>query len=756
MPAPTLVEIERSPAEPHPSPRRGPVVAIATWSARHRWLALLLWVAFVAAAVVGGGAVGGKDLDERSMTIGASGAPDTALLDADFGDVPSESILMQRADGGTLDAAAEPALREVTAAAAAVPGVTSVSDPVPSPDGGSLLVEVSLDKVNGNGDEQHEASAAIAREVKAAVDEVATGHPELAIGQVGNATLSDAIDQVVADDFRLAEVMSLPVTLAILAVVFGALVAAGVPVLLAFSSVAAALGLSAFASYLVPTTELLASVVLLIGMAVGVDYSLFYVRRAREQRAQGDPVERAIEVAAATSGRAVVISGLTTVVAMSGMFLAGLPVFDSFAVGTILVIAVAVLGSLTVLPALLSLLGRWVDRPRIPLLWRLTRREGGSRFWPAVLRPVLRRPAVAFTIGVIGLGSLAAPAVGMTLGDPGVEDLPGSIPEVETLNRISDAYPRQGTAHTVAVWTTDGAGLDEAGLDEAAVARAVDELTARTEADPLFAAAGTPEIAVAAGGDVARFSVPVAGGLDDAQERESLDALRTLVDETLAALPLAEAGVTGPIAWEMDFRGQLSERLPLVIGFVMLLSVVVLTLAFRSLTVALTAAALNLLSVGAAYGLLVLVFQSTWAEGLLGFTSTGAIVTWVPLFLFVILFGLSMDYHIFVVSRIREGREAGMSTRQAIEHGITASAGVVSSAAFVMVAVFSIFALLSMIEFKQMGVGMAAAILIDATIVRAVILPAAMRLLGERNWWLPRPLRRQSISTRSTPVPSAP
>jgi putative drug exporter of the RND superfamily len=752
MPAPTLVEIERSPSEPHPSPRRGPVVAIATWSARHRWLALLLWVAFVAAAVVGGGAVGGKDLDERSMTVGASGAPDTAMLDADFGDVPRESILIQRADGGTIDpAAAEAALRAVVAAAAAVPGVTSVSDPVPSPDGGSLLVEVSLDKVNGNGDEQHEASAAIAREVKTAVDEVATGHPDLAIGQVGNATLSDAIDQVVADDFRLAEVMSLPVTLAILAVVFGALVAAGVPVLLAFSSVAAALGLSAFASYLVPTTELLASVVLLIGMAVGVDYSLFYVRRAREQRAQGDPVERAIEVAAATSGRAVVISGLTTVVAMSGMFLAGLAVFDSFAVGTILVIAVAVLGSLTVLPALLSLLGRWVDRPRIPLLWRLTRREGGSRFWPAVLRPVLRRPAVAFTIGVIGLGSLAAPAVGMTLGEPGVEDLPGSIPEVETLNRISDAYPREGTAHTVAVWTTDGAGLDEA-----AVARAVDELTARTEADPLFAAAGTPEIEVAAGGDVARFSVPVAGGLDDTQERESLDSLRTLVDETLTALPSAEAGVTGPIAWEMDFRGQLSERLPLVIGFVMLLSVVVLTLAFRSLTVALTAAALNLLSVGAAYGLLVLVFQSTWAEGLLGFTSTGAIVTWVPLFLFVILFGLSMDYHIFVVSRIREGREAGMSTRQAIEHGITASAGVVSSAAFVMVAVFSIFAFLSMIEFKQMGVGMAAAILIDATIVRAVILPAAMRLLGERNWWLPRPLRRQSIRTRITPVPSAP
>jgi RND superfamily putative drug exporter len=738
MSAPTVVELELEPSVPKPPPRRGPIVAVATWSARHRWLALILWIAFVAAAVIGGSAAGGKELDESSMTIGASAAADNALQDADFGEVPSESILVQRTDGETLDVAAtEPVLQEVAAAAAGVPGVASVGEPLPSQDGSSLLVEVSLDEVDGNGDEQDEASASVARDVRDAVDAVAAQYPELSIAQVGEASLVEAIDQVVADDFKLAEVMSLPVTLVILAVVFGALIAAGVPVLLAFSSVAAALGLSAFASYLVPSTEMLASVVLLIGMAVGVDYSLFYIRREREQRAGGDPVERAIEIAAATSGRAVVVSGLTTVAAMSGMFLAGLAVFDSFAIGTILVIAVAVVGSLTVLPALLALLGRWVDRPRIPLLWRLTRREGGSRFWPAVLRPVLRRPAVSFTVGVVALGALAAPAVAMKLAEPDLEDLPGSIAEVETLNRISEAYPREGTVHTVAVWAENGGSLDQPAIEAAAA-----DLTSLTEADPAFAATGVPSVEFAAGGEVARFLVPVAGGLDDVQQGESLDSLRAMVDETLASLNGMDVGVTGPIAWEHDFRDQMGERLPYVIGFVMLLSVVVLTLAFRSLTVALTAAGLNLLSVGAAYGLLVLVFQNSWAEGLLGFSSTGAIVTWVPLFLFVILFGLSMDYHIFVVSRIREGRLAGMSTRAAIEHGITASAGVVSSAAFVMVAVFSIFALLSMIEFKQMGVGMAAAILIDATIVRAVILPSAMRLLGERNWWLPKPLRR--------------
>ncbi|HEX5993817.1 MAG TPA: MMPL family transporter [Jiangellales bacterium] len=738
MSTPTVIELEREPSAPKPPPRRGPVVAIATWSARHRWLALLLWIAFVVAAVIGGGAVGGEDLDESSMTVGASASADTALRDAEFGDVPTESILIQRTDGGALDmAAAEPALQQLASSAAAVPGVESVGEPVSSQDGSSMLIEVSLEETGGNGDEQDEASATVANELKAAVAAVEADHSDLSIDQVGEASLGEAIDEVVADDFKLAEVMSLPVTLAILAVVFGALIAAGVPVLLAFSSVAAALGLSAFASYLVPSTEMLASVVLLIGMAVGVDYSLFYIRREREQRAGGDPVERSIEIAAATSGRAVVVSGLTTVVAMAGMFFAGLAVFDSFAVGTILVIAVAVVGSLTVLPALLALLGRWVDRPRIPLLWRLTRREGRSRFWPAVLRPVLRRPGVSFTVGVLALGALAAPALAMKLGEPGLEDLPGSISEVETLNRISEAYPREGTAHTVAVWAEDGGSLDVP-----AVEAAVSDLTSRTEADPMFAAAGTPSVELAAGGDVARFLVPVAGGLDDAEQRESLESLRSMVGESLGSLAGVDAGVTGPIAGENDFRDQMGERLPYVIGFVMLLSVVVLTLAFRSLTVALTAAALNLLSVGAAYGLLVLVFQGSWAEGLLGFSSTGAITTWLPLFLFVILFGLSMDYHIFVVSRIREGRLAGMSNRSAIEHGITASAGVVTSAAFVMVAVFSIFAMLSMVEFKQMGVGMAAAILIDATIVRAVILPSAMRLLGERNWWLPKPLRR--------------
>jgi putative drug exporter of the RND superfamily len=726
---------------PHASaaaPPRGPVVAIATWSARHRWWALILWVAFVAAAVVGGGSITAQESDEAEETIGASAGADLALMDADFGEVPTESVLIQSAKGGPVDIAATDVAAELSNELSSVTGVADVGEPVPSAEGTSLLMQVALDGGSGSDDQRAAAVDEAALAVQEVVDDAAADHPELRIDQVGDSTMNAALDQVYEDDFAKAEFISIPVTMSILLIVFGALIAAGVPILLALSSVGAAVGLSAFASYLVPTNDLLSSVVLLVGMAVGVDYSLFYIRRDREERAKGDSVDHAIAVTAATSGRAVVVSGLTVMVAMAGMFLAGFSIFSAFAMGTILVVAVAVLGSLTVLPALLSILGRWVDRPRIPLLWRIRQRSAGSRLWPAVLRPVLRRPGIALAIGTASLAALALPALGMTLSNPGLDDMPGSIPQVETYQRISDAYPSEGTSHTVAVWTQDGTALDAAAVDAAVL-----QLAERVDSDPYFAVDGAVQgLEYAEGGDVARLDVPVSAEVNDPQGRGSLEALRESVSETLGAVPGVQAGVTGEIAWDVDFRDSIWDRLPMVIGFVLLLTVVVLVISFRSLTIALTAAALNLLSVAAAYGLLVLVFQNSWAEGLLDFSSNGAVVTWLPLFLFVILFGLSMDYHVFVVSRINEGRQQGLSTREAIAHGITSSAGVVTSAALVMVAVFSIFATLSALEFKQMGVGLAAAILIDATMVRAVLLPAAMSLLGERNWWLPRPLRR--------------
>ncbi len=600
------------------------------------------------------------------------------------------------------------------------------------------MVPVELDAglaADADDDAVYEAESDAAAALLIQTEAVATDFPDLRIEQVGDLTLDEAINQVYEDDFVRAELLSIPITLVILIVAFGALIAASVPVVLALTSVMAAIGLSAFASYVFPATDVLASVVLLIGMAVGVDYSLFYIRREREEKAKGAGKIDAIEIAAATSGRAVVISGITVMVAMSGMFLAGHAVFMSFAVGTILVVAMAVVGSLTVLPALLAIFGKWVDRPRVPLLWRLQRRSGTGRFWPTILRPVIAKPAIAFVVSAGLLVTLALPALGMVLRNPGVEDLPRSIPEMQTYDRLTAAYPSEGISHTVAIWTADSSALDQNAVDAA-----VADLEAQATGSGLFAATEEPVTAdYSLDGSVAVVDLPLPYTDEDPRAVESLDLLRQeLVPATIGQIGAAESGVTGFVAGSEDFTDVMAQRLPYVIGFVLLLTLVVLVLAFRSLTIALTAIGLNLLSVAAAYGLITLVFQNSWAEGLLAFEGNGGVVTWLPLFLFVILFGLSMDYHVFVVSRIKEAKRNGMSTRDAIASGITSSAGTVTSAAIVMVAVFAIFATLTPLDFKQMGVGLAAAILIDATIVRAVLLPSAMALLGERNWWLPR------------------
>ncbi|MGN6245903.1 MAG: MMPL family transporter [Motilibacteraceae bacterium] len=729
---------QRTTSTSAPPRDHGPVVAVARWSATHRWTAMVLWLVFVASAVGVGAVLPGRDLTAADSSVGTSAPASRAILRSDFGRLPTEQVLVQAREGVRLDPAS-PEVAAVRTAVVGSPGVAGVKGPIPSADGRSVLLQAEL-AVSGSDEERSTQGRAVAAALSTRVADVAKTVPDLRVEQVGDATLGTALDRVYGDDLHQAELLSLPVSLAILIVAFGALLAAGVPLLLALSAVMAAMGLSTLASYLIPTSDATSSVVLLVGMAVGVDYSLFYVRREREERRRGAGTLDAVTRAAATSGRAVVVSGVTVVIAMAGMFLAGEATFASLAVGTILVVAVSVAGSVLALPALLALLGRRLDRPRVPLLWRLQAHDGQARVWPALLRPVLARPALALGAGVLALVALALPATGMALANPGVQDLPRSVPELRTLDRLTAAFPDQGATHAVAVWTRDGSRLDHRAVDAA-----VAELDRRVAGDPHFAVTAQAPLRAqyAVAGDVAMVQVPIPDGPESAAAVDSMRRLRGhLVPATLGRLPGVTAGVTGETAGNSDFRTLVDDRMPLVVGFVLLLTVAVLVLSFRSLTVALTAAALNLLSVGAAYGVLTLVFQHTWAEGLLGFRSNGAVVTWLPLFLFVILFGLSMDYHVFIVSRIREAVGAGLSTREAVAEGITGSAGVVTSAAAVMVAVFAIFATLTPLDFKQLGVGLAVAIVIDATVVRAVLLPAAMALLGERNWWLPRPLHR--------------
>jgi putative drug exporter of the RND superfamily len=737
-------------------------VRIARWSAEHPWRAIALWIVFVAVCFVGGTMAGQHDATSKDQAIGEDGRASVIIDDGHFNDPAVEHVLIT-SRGGPLDrAAATAAANDVATRMRAVAGVSQVGDPIPARDGTALLLPVTM-----SGD--RDTSSDRVQPLLDATAAAQRAHPELRIEEAGGPSISKAMDDTLGKDFKRAEFLSLPVTLAILVVAFGALIAAGVPVLLALSSVAAAIGLSTMASHLVPATDATSSVILLIGMAVGVDYSLFYLRREREERARGRGHLDAVEIAAETSGRAVVVSGLAVTISMAGLMLAGDVVFSSLAVGSILVVLVAVIGSLTVLPALLVKLGRWVDRPRVPLLWRLTTArpagkhgahrgspastgqastgQGGPRFWPAVLRPALRHPLATLIVSVGLLLVLAGPAVGMKLAFPGVQDLPRTTPVMQTYDRITAAYPSNGTSHTVAVRVPAGK------TDE--VKAALTELSRRTAADPLFAPPdGAPEIRVSADGRVETLDVatPYAGRSD--QAKQSLDKLRKdLVPATVGHVAGAEYAVGGFVAASVDYAAHVAHKLPLVMGFVLVLTFLVMTLTFRSVVVALTSIALNMLSAAAAYGLLVLVFQRTWAEHLLGFTSMNAIVSWLPLFLFVVLFGLSMDYHVFVVSRIREAVRGGMSNRDAVGHGITTSAGAVTSAAIVMVGVFSIFGTLSTIDMKQLGLGLAAAILLDATIIRAVVLPSAMTLLGNANWWAPRFLRRKETPVQGSSEP---
>jgi RND superfamily putative drug exporter len=507
-----------------------------------------------------------------------------------------------------------------------------------------------------------------------------------------------------------------------------ALVAAGIPVLLAVSAVIAAISLLSVASQWLPVGSSTSEVVLVIGMAVGVDYSLFYLRREREERAKGSTVAQALQIAAGTSGRAIVVSGLTVMIALSGLFLTGLSVFDGIALGSIAVVGIAVAGSLTVLPALLSWLGPRADRGRIPFLRRAAARP--SKLWAIVVRRVVRHPLAWGGAAVIALLALAAPALGMRIGYPAI-DAPNGLAVVRTMDRIQQAFP-EGPSPAEVVMT----GQD---LSGPAVRHALAALQGRAAAGGAIREPVTT--AVVAGGRALLISVPLAGHGTGTVSDHALVTLRTqILPSTLGQVPGIRYAVTGDTASDYDFTQQVHARAPVVFAVVAAVAFVLLMVAFRSVAIPLVSIGLNLLSVGAAYGLITLIFQDGRLQSLLGYTSFGGIIAWEPLFMFVFLFGISMDYHVFLLSRIRELRSQGYPARDAVVEGIASSAGVVTSAAFIMVAVFSVFATLSLIDLKILGVGMAAAVLIDATVVRGVLLPAALALLGERAWPRPVPL----------------
>jgi RND superfamily putative drug exporter len=488
------------------------------------------------------------------------------------------------------------------------------------------------------------------------------------------------------------------------------------------------MGLLALPSHLVPMDPNVSAVVLLVGLAVGVDYSLFYLRREREERAGGASDEAALRAAAATSGRAILVSGFTVMIAMAGMFFAGSRVFTSFAVGTIMVVAVAMVGSLTVLPALLHKLGDRVEVGKIPFTRGRRKSTGESRFWNAILRPVLRHPLLGTLLSAGALLVCAIPVLGLHTKLPSFTDLPHNLPIVRTYEHVQQAFPGSQTPAEVVVRGDN--------VTTKAYRNAYADFRKRALATgQLFQPF---HVFVSPDKTVARVDFAIAGnGGNDASFRALQTLRHDVIPPVAKTLPGATVAVTGDTAATYDFNQLMKQRAPVVFAFVLGLAFLLLLLTFRSIVIPVKAILLNLLSVGAAYGILIMVFQWGHLEGLLGYRSNGAIAAWLPLFLFVILFGLSMDYHVFILSRVKELVERGVPTEQAVEQGIKTTAGTVTSAAIVMVAVFAIFVSLSELDIKQAGFGLAVAVLIDATIIRTILLPASMKLLGDWNWYLP-------------------
>ena len=756
--------------------RKNLAARMGGWSAHHRWLALGLWFAFVIAAIVGGTISGQINLTESQLGDGEAGHAARVIDNAGFKDRAGEMILITYPGHTVNDPAFRTAIDQAVDRVSTFPQVTNVRSPLATSNAGQVTKDGSSALVQFDITGDPEKAADKIQPVMDAVAGLQKAHPQMHIAEFGQASAAHVLNDKINGDLNHARNVSLPLTLIILLFAFGAAVAAGIPVLLAFSAVLATFGLNSIISHVMPTTDVTSEIILMIGMAVGVDYSLFYLNRERNERAATKTTDRsrvkaakaalrqakkagdaaviasakgtlrdakrtaaanrrsALDMAASTSGQAVLISGVTVFVAMAGMLLAGDPTFIAIGIAAMAVVFVAVIGSLTGLPAMLSLLGDKVERGRIPFLSRLTKSQDTteSRFWGAIIDRVLRRPAVSAGVAAVGLAVLAIPAFSINTQTPGFKFLPQDLTIVKTYKQIEQKFPG-GPAPAVIAFQANDVTSPEA---KAAIAEFKKQGLASGDI-------GNPiEVTVNPDHTVARITAPLAGDGENAKSEHALSTLRnSLIPTTLNHVSGSDVSVTGDTAGSHDFNELMKVRTPIVFAFVLGMAFLLLLVTFHSIVIPIKAIALNLLSVGAAYGILVAIFQWGWGESLLGFHSTGSIANWLPLFLFVVLFGLSMDYHVFILSRVKELVDGGMPTEEAVSTGIKGTAGVVTSAAIVMVGVFGLFATLSVLDIKQFGVGAAVAVLLDATIIRAVLLPATMKLLGDWNWYMPKSLQ---------------
>ena len=508
------------------------------------------------------------------------------------------------------------------------------------------------------------------------------------------------------------------------------MVAALVPLVLAIGSIFVATSIAAIVSQAYPLDESYSEMMLLMGMAVGIDYSLFIVSRFRNERKAGRPKLEAISVASDTTGRAVFYAEVTVMLSLVGLMMTNNPIFISLALGAIIVVLIALVGSLTLVPAMLGVLGDNINRLRVPIIGREQPESNGGGFWGAITDRVLARPGVLATVAVAALILTALPVASLNLGfNSGSDAFPDAVEGKRALELLEEHFTA-GLAQPAYVV------VDAANVNAPDVQASVDRLIESVDNDESF----FPPFDVVSNdaGDLLYVKVPLAGEIDDEESENAVKHLRNDIVPVAFADSEAAVYVSGASAGSMDFKEHMYTTAPYVFGFVLVLAFLLLLVMFRSIVIPVKAIVLNLLSVGAAYGVLVAVFQWGWGISLLGAESTGVIEAWLPLFLFGILFGLSMDYHMLILSRIKEAYDQGLSNDESVSMGIKITAGQITSAAAIMVGVFGSFALASNIGMKQFGLGLGVAVLIDATLIRSVLLPASMKLLGDSNWYLPR------------------
>ncbi len=752
---------------PSPSMSRAPwTVRVAAWSSRHRWPVVAAWFVFTLGLFAASLAMGGTrsedavtDDDTRSRRESAQAW--TVYSAGGHAEPQAQLLVVASTPVGRMDEPANAAaitgiVDRLVAITVTVPGTTApvaafreVINPLlappelglVSPDGSTVRIVATA---FGEGAETEAKIAPI----PALMGELRAASPGLELHALNGMLANDEIGKLVTSDLDGALRLTIPLTFVILLVAFGAVVAALVPLVLAMSTLAAGFGiLGIYSQVVAPVSPYAGQLIVLIGLAVAVDYSLFMLTRYRTERRRhgtnpprprfgfgrgwlmepGNTADKlhAIETASSTAGRAVFFSGLAVMISIAGLLMLDDPLFRSMAIGTIAVVFISVIGSLTFLPAILAILGNGIDAGRVPFI----RRDGreGSGAWGRVVRAVMRRPVLSAAVTSAVLLGMAYPVTRLHIGQSDFSSFPDSLDSVQAVNLLDQKWPQGSTLELFVVVTH---------ADQPATQAAIERLKAQVLA--IDRVSQPVENRLSPDGTVGLVMFTLPGSSNDYANWDIVRQVRSSVVPTVfGGLGGVAAYVTGSAASTLDITGFYADGMPLVFLFVLGLSFLLLLIAFHSIVIPIKAIILNLLSTGAAYGLLVLVFQEGWLAGVLGF-KPGVIEAFVPIFIFTILFGLSMDYHVFILTRIKEARDRGMSSNDAVARGISITAGTVTSAAAIMIVVFAVFVTLQLVIVRQLGFGLAVAIFLDATVVRSILLPASMRLLGEWNWWMPR------------------